>query len=72
MEENKMDRWELEELILGMADIVYENRELRRKLEEMKEYKRKYNELIDQNVKQAGESQKALFDAIMSGAFVRL
>lgn len=64
-----MDRWELEELILGMADIVYENRQLRKELEQMKEYKRKYNELIDQNVKQAGVSQRALFEAITMGAF---
>lgn len=65
-----MDRWELEELILGMAEIVYENRQLRKELEQMKEYKRKYNELIDQNVRQAGESQRALFEAITMGAFV--
>lgn len=64
-----MDRWELEELILGMADIVYENRQLRKELEQMKEYKRKYNELIEQNVRQAEKSQKALFEAITMGAF---
>lgn len=64
-----MDRWELEELILGMADIVYENRQLRKELEHMKEYERKYNELIEQNVRQAGESQRALFEAINMGAF---
>ena len=64
-----MGRWELEELILGMADIVYENRQLRKELEQMKEYKQKYNELIERNAKQAEENQKALFDVIMMGAF---
>ena len=47
-----MDRWEIEEMILGMADIVYENRQLRKELKEMSEYKRKYHELIDMNVKE--------------------
>ena len=64
-----MDRWELEELILGMADIVYENRRLRRELNEALEYKQKYHDLIDRNFKQTQESSANLLKAIMEGAF---
>lgn len=63
------DRYEIEEMILGMAEVVYENRELRRKLQEAEEYKKKYDDLLNQNVKDAGERSAALLDAIMSGAF---
>lgn len=63
------DRYEIEEIILGMADIVYENRELRRKLQEAEEYKKKYDDLLNQNVKEAGERSAALLDAILNGAF---
>lgn len=62
-------RWEAEELILGMADIVYENRRLRRELDEALEYKQKYHDLLDRNVKQAQESSANLLKAIMDGAF---
>jgi hypothetical protein len=62
-------RWQAEELILGMADIVYENRRLRRELEEALEYKQKYHDLINRNFKQAQESSANLLNAIMVGAF---
>ena len=62
-------RWEAEELILGMADIVYENRRLRRELKEALEYKQKYNELADRNFKEAQESSACLLKAILDGAF---
>lgn len=62
-------RWEAEEMILGMADIVYENRRLRRELDEALEYKQKYHDLIDRNFKQAQESSANLLKAIMEGAF---
>lgn len=66
---DRFDRDEIEEMILGMAEVVYENRELRRKLQEAEEYKKKYDDLLNQNVKEAGERSAALLDAIMSGAF---
>lgn len=62
-------RWQTEELVLGMADIVYENRRLRRELNEALEYKQKYHDLIDRNFKQAQESSANLLNAIMAGAF---
>ena len=63
------DRTDIEELILGMADIVYENRRLRRELKEANEYKKKYNDLLSDCVDHANKSTANLFNAIMSGAF---
>ena len=63
------DRTNIEELILGMADIVYENRRLRRELKEANEYKKKYNDLLSDCVDHANKSTANLFNAIMSGAF---
>jgi hypothetical protein len=62
-------RFEVEEMILGMADIVYENRRLRRELQEALEYKQKYNELVDMNFKEAQERSATLLKAILDGAF---
>ena len=65
-----MERWELEDIILGMADIVYENRELRRKLKQAEEYEREYNELLARNLKHAEESNRLLLENIFNGVFV--
>ena len=65
-----MERWELEEIILGMADIVYENHELRRKLKQAEEYETKYNELLARNIKHAEESNRLLLENIFNGVFV--
>lgn len=62
-------RWKAEEMILNMADIVYENRRLRSELNEALEYKQKYHDLIDRNFKDAQERSVNLFNAIIAGAF---
>lgn len=62
-------RFEAEEMILSMADIVYENRRLRRELDEALEYKKKYNELVDRNFKEAQERSACMLKAILDGAF---
>ncbi len=59
----------IEEIVLGMARIVRENRRLKAELEEAKEYKKKYEDLLDANVREAGERSAALFEAIVNGAF---
>ena len=64
-----MERWEIEDIILGMADIVLENRWLRKELKEAKEFEIKYNEAIAASAKQAAESQRAILEAIFAGAF---
>lgn len=62
-------RWQAEELILSMANIVYENRRLRRELNEALEYKQKYNELADRNFKEAQERSACMLKAILNGTF---
>lgn len=63
-------QYEIEEIILGMADIVDENRRLRRELEEASEYKQKYEKLLDQSVQNARDNSAALLKAVMAGAFI--
>lgn len=64
-----MDREIVEEIIFGMVDIINENYRLKRELKEAKEYERKYHELLDQSVANAAAGQKAIFEAILAGAF---
>ncbi len=45
--------WEVEDLILGMAEIVMECRQLRRENAELKEFKDKYYEEVNQRFKDA-------------------
>lgn len=59
----------VEEIILGMADIVYENRKLKRELEEALKFKEKYYKLSDDTFKEAQARTASLFEAIMAGAF---
>lgn len=60
---------DIEEIILGMADIVMENRALRRELEEAREYKEKYSKLLSNTVKNAEESNRELLKACLMGCF---
>ena len=61
--------YEIEEIILGMADIVMENRRLRYELKEAKVYEEKYANLLNQNVEHANQSTAMLLNAIMAGTF---
>ena len=63
------DRHDVEDIILCMADIVVENRAMRKELERMREYEKKYNQLVYDNLRQAEESNKDLLKAIFAGAF---
>lgn len=63
------EQYEIEEIILGMASIVQENRELKWELKKARQYEKKYNDLLNQNVKAANESSAALVEAILGGAF---
>lgn len=61
---------EIEEIILGMADVVHENRRLRRELEEASEYKQKYEKLLNQSVQNARDNSATLLKAVMAGVFI--
>ena len=45
--------WEIEETILGLADIIIECRRLRRENAELKEFKEKYYEEVNQRYRDA-------------------
>ena len=45
--------WEIEETILGLADIIMECRHLRRENTELKEFKEKYYDEVNQRYKDA-------------------
>ena len=49
-----MNRFEAEELILAMADIVVENRQLRQELKRLKEVEKEYHDYIMEEYR-AGE-----------------
>ena len=63
------DRIDVEDIILGMADIVMENRALRVELEIMREYKQKYYDIVNENLRSAEESNRMLLKACLMGAF---
>ena len=63
------DMYEIEEIILGMADIVKENRRLRYELKEAKEYEKRYHNLLNECVDHANKSSGIMLQAIMAGAF---
>jgi cell shape-determining protein MreC len=60
---------DIEDIIIGMANVVLENRALRKELEEMRKYKEMYYELINENLKNAEESNRMLLKACLMGAF---
>lgn len=64
-------KWLAEELILTMADIIYENRRLQYELEEAKSYGKKYVELLNQSVRNAREGAANLLKAALDGAFTQ-
>lgn len=63
------DTYDIEEIILGMADIVHENRALRAELKRAQEYEKKYDDLLNRCVDNANKSSAAIFEAIMLGCY---
>lgn len=56
-----MGRYEVEELILSMADIVVENRQLRQEVKRLSEIEKEYHDYV---MEQCKESEKAVRDTI--------
>ncbi len=56
-----MSRYEAEELILSMADIVVENRQLRQEVKRLSEVEKEYHDYV---IRQCRESEKAEGDII--------
>ncbi len=60
-EENIMNRYEAEELILSMANIVVENRQLRQEVKRLSKVEKEYYNYINE---QCRESEQAVMDII--------
>ena len=64
-----MNRCDAEDFILGMTDIIMENRALRYELAEAKRQIKKYEDRELEREKQLNEGMKTLFEAGMAGVF---
>ena len=62
------DTWEIEEIILGMADIVMECRRLRRENAELLEFKEKYYKEVDARFKDAQMHSANILHAVLTMA----
>ena len=60
---------EVENIILCMAEIVLENRELRERLANEESYEKKYNQLLADVVAEAENSNRELLKACLLGCF---
>lgn len=56
-----MNRYEAEELILSMADIIVENRQLRQEVKRLSEVEKEYHDYV---MEQCRESEQAVRDII--------
>ena len=63
-----LEREDIEDIILGMADIVRENRYLRYELEKAREYEKRYRELLAEGVREANETTAMMLKACLEGA----
>ena len=64
-----LNRKDVENIILCMADIVLENRELRERLAREESYEKKYNQLLADVVEEAERSNRELLKACLLGCF---
>ena len=64
-----LNRKDVENIILCMADIVLENRELRERLAREESYEKKYNQLLNDVVREAEASNRELLKACLLGCF---
>ena len=62
-------REEVENIILCMADIVLENRELRERFAREESYEKKYHQLLADVVEEAERSNRELLKACLLGCF---
>ena len=59
----------VEEIILEMADIVMENRQLRAEVEELRECREEYRKYVAERAREAQESSALLLKQILDGCF---
>lgn len=62
-----MERWEIEEIVLGMADIVKENRELRWENARLQKVEEKYREEIYMRARQSEQASRNMLKSALVG-----
>lgn len=65
------DRRDVEDIILCMADIVKENRDLRYELERMCRLNQQYEQHVRDSVKSSEQANKEFLKMILEGALMR-
>lgn len=61
-----LDIYDIEEIILGMAEIVHENRRLRYELKQAQEYEKKYADLLNRCVDDNQKYSAAILEAVIA------
>lgn len=62
-----MEQWEIEEIILGMADIVKENRLLREENERLSKVEEEYRQSIYERERQSEQASRNMLNAALVG-----
>ena len=57
--------WEVEEMILGMAELVLECRSLRKENEDLRKIRTEYYSYIHEQAQRSEERSRAIFEGIM-------
>ena len=70
--EAESKRFEIEELILGMADLVYENRRLRYELAEAKQWEEKYTQLLVRTTENNMKDTRLLLKLALNSSLDRM
>ena len=62
------DTYDFEEIILGMANLVIECRNLRREVKRLKEFEEKYYEAVNARFKDAQQHSINMLEAVLAMA----
>ena len=67
LEENDMERYEVEDIILTMADIVRENRYLRKENDRLSKIEKEYQNSIFERAKESEQASRNMLNAALVG-----
>lgn len=62
-----MEQWQIEEIILGMADIVIENRQLREENKRLRKIEKEYHQSIMDRCRESEQASLNMLKAAMVG-----
>lgn len=62
-----MEQWQIEEIVLGMADIVIENRQLREENKRLRKIEKEYHQSIIDRCRESEQASLNMLKAAMVG-----